>query len=47
MELIPSGEVNKEEAADFADNIAAQYLGSPPKYLSEKDIPEDVMKQEV
>lgn len=35
---------DKESAAEFCDNIAAQYLGSPPRYLTEKDIPQEVIQ---
>lgn len=39
-------EQNEEIVNEFADNIATQILGSPPKYISFEEIPEDVIEAE-
>ncbi len=47
--VVPEGfsEENEESevqiVGEFADNIAAQILGSPPKYLKAEDIPMDIL----
>jgi len=38
-------EADEERCREFCDNIATQYLGSPPKYLSENDIPAEVIAE--
>jgi translation elongation factor EF-Ts len=39
-------EQNEEIVNEFADNIATQILGSPPRYISFEEIPEDVIEAE-
>ncbi len=39
-------EDHEEVVNEFADNIATQILGSPPKYISFDEIPEDVIESE-
>lgn len=34
-----------EVFGEFVDDIAAQIVGSPPKYLREDQIPEDIIKE--
>lgn len=47
MELFfDNPEVDHDRAREFCDNLATQYLGSPPKYLNENDIPAEVVAQE-
>lgn len=48
VELSTDPEITEEEheetVNEFADNIAIQILGSPPKYISFEDIPADVIE---
>ena len=39
-------EDNEEVVNEFADNIATQILGCPPKYISFEEIPADVIESE-
>ena len=47
VELTADPEPVEEEAEDFinefADDMATQILGSPPKYLNYEDIPEEAI----
>ena len=47
VEILPESETTQSlQLHDFADNIATQILGAPPKYLSESEIPESVLTEE-
>ena len=49
VEISTDPEVEGEEAEDavneFADDMATQVLGAPPKYISYDEIPEEVLEE--
>ena len=38
---------NKQNVSDLANNLSLQILGMSPKYITKKDVPANLMNEEV